>query len=551
MLRISAALILIILLSLAGCAQPPATTTAPPTATTTATAPPTATATATPSQATGPYGELRMAISTFGGESFDPIITSASDTESWEYPMFDFLTHSQGSELAPGIAEKWEVAADGLSWTFKIRQSVKFHNGEDLKADDVKFSLERYMSKDALYRYISDMVERLEIVDDYTLKAYTKGTQPYLAIQCGLLFSPSQGAIMPKDYIEQNGMTFFKTHPVGSGPFKFIRNVPGDMVEYEAIAKHWRASPDFKKLTMILIPEETTRVAALKSGQVDAIDVGLEAAEELDKAGFETPSLDFNSAMVPLHGAYTTKGVTLPTGDIRVRKALSLAINREEIAKSFFYGKSVVPMPPFLAESSSDVDIAYWKDYAVKNLNIYDPDKAASLIKEAGYPNGFTIKLWTCTISGAPYLPKLAEVVQGYWTKVGVKTEIVPTDWGTYRGLRKAAELIGQASTYRYGPTPMTPKDLNVGYHSAGTFALLAKTIPELDKLIDGAYTETNDTKRKEMLASVIQQGTDTYTIINIASVPVVAALGPRIQIDFPIPTRAVGLGADIARHRK
>jgi peptide/nickel transport system substrate-binding protein len=391
----------------------------------------------------------------------------------------------------------------------------------------------------------------MQIINDNTLKVNTNDKQPYLAIQLGTLFSPEQGAVMPKDYIEKNGVEYFKQHPVGTGPFKFVRHISGDMIQYQALDSHWRKVPAFRNLTLILMPEETTRIASLKTGAIDATDVSLESANELEKAGFKTPTLNYNSALVMLSGAYTPQGSKLPTADIRVRQALSLAINRDELINSFFYGKARPALPAFTMEASQNVDVAYWTKYAADNLNTYDQAKARQLLKDAGYPNGFSFKFWTCTISGSPYLPRMAEVIQGYWKQIGVTAEIVSTDWGTYQGLRKKPELIGQASTYRYPVTAMLPKDLSVAYQSTGTFALLGTTNPDIDKLINDSYTEMDSNKRTEMLAKVIKAGSDTYTALALASAPVVCALGPKVDINFPIPTWAVGLGVDIATHRK
>ncbi len=548
-----AGLFLIILLVISACAKVPEQTSVAPTTssettshTTIATSP-----TGTP-KPTGPYGELRLAISSLGNENFDPIVASGTEYASWAYAIFDYVVHKNGNKIAPGIAERWEIAPDGLSWTFYIRKGVKFHNGEDLRADDVKFTLERYMSKDAYYAYVRDMVASVEIIDDYTLRVNTKGTQPYLGIQISQLHNPEQGAVMPKDYIEQRGIDNFKKNPVGSGPFRFIRHIAGDTIEFEALNTHWRANPAFKKLTMILMPEETTRVASLKTGAVDVIDVGLEFANELELAGYRTPKLNVYQGMVILHGAYASQTAKLPIADIRVRQALNLAIDREEVAAELFNGKATLTLPPFVSESSADLDIDHWKDYAKQNLNIYDPAKAKQLLDEAGYPNGFSIKLWTFTMGGRPWLPEIAQVILSYWFNIGVKAELVPTDWGTYAPMRKGTTLMGNASTYAY-PTdnPLTPKNLSVGYAGTGTFAGFSGTRSDLDKLIQGAYSEGDNTKRAEMLAKVIMEGSGSFQYIPMVDVPAIAALGPKVDIEFDVPAVGIGQGVDIARHRQ
>ncbi len=179
----SSAIILVILLTvvLAGCASPPTSTqtptatTAPPTGGATTTTPPIS----TPTQS-GQYGDLRIAVTTLGNENFDPALATHTMIANVLAPMFDYLFYIENSERVNGLVEKWEMAPDGLSQTFQIRKGIKFHDGSEMTSADVKFSLEQYMRKDAYFTYLRDMTERIEIVDDYTIRVFTKGRQPYL-----------------------------------------------------------------------------------------------------------------------------------------------------------------------------------------------------------------------------------------------------------------------------------------------------------------------------------------------------------------------------------
>jgi peptide/nickel transport system substrate-binding protein len=397
------------------------------------------------------------------------------------------------------------------------------------------------------------MIDHVDVVDDYTVRIYTQGTQPDLPwYTCDLSPAAGTGVVFPKSYIERYGMEYFQSHPIGSGPWKFVNHVLGDMVEYEALDKHWRQAPEFKKLTVILMPEETTRVASLKTGAVDSIDISLESVSELEAAGCRTSSLASYSLAVMLHGAYQ-QGAG-PIGDVRVRQALSLAINRDEIRKSFFYGKAGPPGPPFLSEESRDFDVTYWMDYAAKAFR-YDPEEAKRLLTEAGYPNGISIELWSYPIRGATYLPKLAEIVQSYWLKVGVKAQIVPTDDGAFKKIRNtltSPRLIGQASMNKWGCTTPTPRWLTTGYHpTAGAVALVGNAMPDLTKLIEQSSSEMNPTKRKELIEKAIQITFDSWTDLQIARAPSLIALGPRVDINLPPTAQSVNLFANVAKHRK
>ena len=551
-LKVTLALGLVLIMSLAACARPAVAPTPTPTPT------PTLTPTPTPTP-TGPYGELKIALTTFGGEGFYPPITNQTTCQTVNGGLFDYLVRSGGgSDLTPGIADKWELAPDGLSWVFYIHKGIKFHNGEDLTAEDVKFSLDRYMAKEAIYADLRLMIQRVDIVDDYTVRVYTLGAQPYLPQTVLDAYSPSQGIVVPKDYIEKNGIDYFQYHPVGSGPFRFVRNVPGDMVEYEALDKHWRQVPAFKKLTIILIPEETTQVALLKTGAVDVIDVGLESAFELEAAGFRTLRTQNQPISVFFHGAYLPEAAKMPIADIRVRQALSLAINRDELNSTFFRGKAAPPVAGYMPLSATEVDISYWSSYAAKVYR-YDLEEAKRLLKEAGYPQGFSIKLWSYVRQGAPYIPRLSEVIQGYWLKAGVKAEIVPTDDGTFARMRSGGvdrapvpALVGTASMNGGADHPVSPKRLRTGWDTKGSYNFLkgAEFSPEVDRLIAISYSEMDTSKRSKAIADAYQLVTDSFTAVGLGLVPALIAIGPRVDISLPKPpVGGVSQYAEYAKH--
>ncbi len=551
--KIAAALGLVLILLLPACASPAPTSTPSntPTATSTATTTPPAKTT----QPTGPYGELTVALSSFGEETFDPTKRSLQGMVDQLAPMYEFILRvGDAGEVSPGVAERWEIAPDGSSWTFYIRKGIKFDNGEDLTAADVKFSMDRYMAEGSFYPNLNNMVESVEMVDDYTVRFKTKGPQPFLTENMLNAYSSCQGVITPKDYIESSGMAQFERRPVGAGPFKFLRYVAGDVIEYEALDKHWRQAAAFKKLSIIKVPEESTRVAMLKAGELDMITIGIEAGGDLVSAGFRSSSLDPVNVWVNLHGAYHPKGASLPIANIKVRQALSLAINRDELIKDFFYGKASPPLPPGLFEVSGDVDVPYWANYA-REIYKYDPEAAKKLLADAGYANGFNIKLYTYPISGAPYLPKLGEILQAYWQNIGVKAEIVPVDEAAYKSIRhelksKTTELVGQAALFRSSSRPAAPASLQTPYGTQGVLGILNTAFPNVEKQINGAFTEMDPAKRKDMLAQAIKEATDTYVCLGLALVPTLVGLGPRLDIDFPKGARGIGF-LEFAKHRE
>lgn len=550
---------LVIVLAL-GCAKPatiPTPTPSPtpaPTPTLTPAPMPTPKPTPTP---TGPYGELRVALSALGGEGFDPVKQAMTATLNMGGPTFEFMFRlNDKGDLAPGIVEKWEVSADGLSWIYYIRKGIKFHNGEDLTAEDVKYTLDRYTSKESARLELIKQVDRVEIVDNYAIRIHTKGAQPYLPYS-STFYSPALGQVQPKDYVERYGMEYFNLHPVGTGPFKFVRHVAGDMVQYEALDKHWRQVPAFRKLAIILMPEETTRVASAKTGAVDIIDIGLEPVRELEAGGFKTVDSDVTTPMVVITGSYLPQAAGIAAADIRVRQALSLAINRDELRRSLFYGKAGAPTPSWISPFAKDIDLKYWMDYAAKVFR-YDVEEAKQLLKAAGYPDGFTIKLYTFPMAGAPFLPQMGEAVAGYWAKIGVKAQITPIDYAAYRPRASAGpdrtpapELIGQAAMMRYTGQPITGTGLATGFRKGDLFHLVDNAMPELDKLIDSALSEVDQGKRKALLEKAIEMSTNAYVAIQLCSVPALFALAPQVELpaDAPMPIRGFGLVVDLIKH--
>jgi peptide/nickel transport system substrate-binding protein len=290
---------------------------------------------------------------------------------------WDSVVHRDfDGNIAPGLATSWKFAADNLSVEFDLRKDAKFHNGDPFSAEDVVYSLERMRrpSLRAGYKPNLARIARFEVVDRYKVRATL--SEPFPEILGNL--EPFFG-IVPRQYTERIGDTAFMDKPVGTGPFKFVNLVPGDRLTVEAFTDHYRRVPQFKTLVVRGIPEAVTRVAALKTGEVDAMDIvppyevpSLRANPTTDVVAEDVNETDFFliSTLEPNH----------PFAKKEVRLALNYALNRDALVKDVFYG---------LARPATTLSAPYESGYD-PNLKPYpyDPEKARQLLASAGYPNG-------------------------------------------------------------------------------------------------------------------------------------------------------------------
>jgi peptide/nickel transport system substrate-binding protein len=252
--------------------------------------------------------------------------------------------------LAPSLAESWSASDDGLNYEFALRQGAKFHNGEPVTAEDVKFSFERY--RGTARDLMKDRVAAIETSDPRHVRFKLKQPWPDFLTFYGS--ASGSGWIVPKAYLEKVGDEGFKKAPVGAGPYKFVSFTPGIELVLEAFDQYWRKPPSVKRLVFKVIPEETTRLAALKRGEVDiAYSVRGELAEELQR----TPGLTLKPAVV--QGVFNIYfpdqwDAKSPWHDERVRRAASLAIDRDGLNQALTLGYSQAPGRPVVPDALTD-----------------------------------------------------------------------------------------------------------------------------------------------------------------------------------------------------
>src|SRR5215208_7772827 len=299
-----------------------------------------------PGHAQDQKGTLVFAVESLGAQTLDPILEGRPGNAVYQAIMYDSLIgfDLKKGGVGPGVAERWEMAPDGLSWTFFIRPGQTFHNGDRLTAQDVKFSLERQMGPGSLASAAASMkriIKSIEVVDDLTVKVHTTSPQIGLPPSLSRAVAP-EGAVMPKAYIEKVGEEEFRKKPIGSGPWKFVRNVPGDRIEFKAVDyPHWRGTPHFKNLQILLVPEESTRVSMVRTGEAAIASIGPESMRGVQRAGLEVVSIPGTmQAIFQFWGTYRPEQKDNPISNPKVREALSLAIDRQQLIEHVMNGKA-------------------------------------------------------------------------------------------------------------------------------------------------------------------------------------------------------------------
>jgi peptide/nickel transport system substrate-binding protein len=334
--------------------------------------------------------------------------------------MYDSLVQwDKDLMVQPALAESWETP-DETTWIFHLRQDAKFHNGDDVTAEDVKYSIELQAEPPApgVPHSFYPAIESVEIIDEHTIRFNMTGPDPTVE---GYLAWARYSAIIPKDAYERWNLL---TEGVGTGPFKLIEYVPNDRVEYERNEEFWDSDlPYLDKLTLKVLPDESAAVAALRSGAIHGMSVSADTARLLERDADIKILRGLFAAPRVLQ--FTILGDGKPWNDVRVRQAMSKAIDRQVIIDNVFGGEAVLsgPIPPgygdwFIPEAE-----------LAENWFKQDLDLARQLMEEAGYADGFDITLYAIANHDAS---QTAEVVQEQLRAINVRVTVVAEEIGTF-----------------------------------------------------------------------------------------------------------------------
>jgi peptide/nickel transport system substrate-binding protein len=506
----------------------------------------------------GKAAALTIQQSTFGSESFIPIIGSSQFAAETLTMMYECpLQVNNDGESVPGIVTSWTPSSDGTAWTLKMRDDVIFHDGTKATSEDLAFAYELAASSQAEdqgdFLPVLGKNPKIDIVDPTTIVVHTLGVQPEL-IALSNLFEAGCW-ILPKAYYQKHGATYFNAHPIGTGPYKFVSHAQGQDVVFEKVPyKHWRVQADFSPVTVKLIPEEATAVAALQSNSVDAISCGPQNAVLLQKQGYKTGSSVQDEVGFIIIGPWQPQMKGMPLADVRVRQALSYAVDRKQLGETVVAGKftpsSVFrinkPMPDW-----TDALESKWNTWADTNLT-YDPAKAKQLLSEAGYPKGFSFDLLSIQdASSAPFLPQLCQAIASYWQQIGLTVNIKPITDSVYVQLGNPSQSqagVGKVIVVASGNAkPSALSNLISNTSPDGVFDLMygSPDAAQYAKVAAQAAEALTPAKEQPLLDQVVTLFMNQWVGVPLFNSGSFYAVGKRVTPYVPAST--VGLGNNVA----
>jgi peptide/nickel transport system substrate-binding protein len=458
-----------------------------------------------------PDGEMRWALYvTLSPNWFDPGEVVGALTPFWIlYALHDAMVKPMpGSLMSPSLAESWTVSPDQRVYEFKLREGLKFHNGDPFTAEDVKFSFHRAKGKT-----IKDKVREVTVVSPYRVRFTLHEPWPDFMTFYGTVVT-GVGWIVPKKYVEQVGNDGFKKHPIGLGPYKFVSHTPGVELVMEAFEGYWRKVPSVKRIVFKSVPEATTRLAMLKRGEVD-IAYLLDAPQAQEVKRDPTLTLAFSGGIAVFFLDFLEQwDPKSPWHDRRVRQAASYALDRRTLSEAETLGASK-PAGNFIPRTF---------EFALPiEPDPYDPARAKKLLAEAGYPNGFDAG----ELHQLPPYFSLGEAIIGYLGAVGIKMRMRPMERAAYYSalLTKKLKGVCVCTSALYGNAASRMSEV---YPSTGTYAYGGH--PDIDKLYEQQSRETDKKKREVMLHQIQKLVHERVRIAPIYEYIWPSAVGPRVE---------------------
>jgi peptide/nickel transport system substrate-binding protein len=465
------------------------------------------------SPASAAEGELRIGLHvTLATKWLDPAETEAFQTPFMVlYAVHDALVKPMpAGPTTPSLAESWAEAKDHLSYTFTLRRNAKFHNGDPVTAEDVKFSFERY--KGASATLLKGKVKEVVAPSPNQVRFVLKEPWPDFMTFYGTTASGA-GWVVPKKYVEKVGEDGFKNAPVGAGPYKFVSTKPGVEMVLEAFDGYWRKAPSVKRIVMRSMTEETTRTAALHAGEIDiAYLLTGPAAEKVRSAkGFALKAPLLSGAFwLELPDQWDPKS---PWADKRVRQAANHAVDRQSInqAETLGFSRLTGSMVPRIFQFA----LTYEPE-------AYDPARARKLLAEAGYPNGFD----GGELHPFPPYNSMGEAIVGNLQSVGIRTKMRIMERAAYFAAWRDRKLHGVilviTAASGNAATRLEPYVTKGGIYAYGS-------LPQIDDLYVRQSRELDGKKREEMVHQIQKLMHEHVMHVPIYELAFIWGVGPRV----------------------
>jgi peptide/nickel transport system substrate-binding protein len=471
----------------------------------------------------------------FGGEppTLNPLFVTIAPATSFYYALWDapvdvkFDRTGRLVGYEPVLFESWRVLENKLTWEFKLRQGLKFDNGEDWDAEAFAFSLDWMMKqKDAQTNVklrLAPIYDSAKAVDKYTARIETKA--PFVLTP--YVFTEFRG--VPPRYFQQVGPQKYGESPVGLGPCRFVEWRRNERIVLERNPRYWRGPVGFDRLMFRAFPEDATRVAALEAGEIDiATGVPPDSAKRLLARGFQT-------AWVPVgQGMQVTMKLTIPSPltDVRVRKAMNFAIDKKEMINSVMGGYGRV----LRAQLASPSAVGY-------NPNIlpypYDLAEAKRLLAEAGFGNGFRMD-FVVGLGGYLNGQQAAEYLTGAYRKVGIDLNLQIMEWGAHitRIYSPQAPPVFYTGSNWY---PVMDSLLTLAFFDS-TFARKQYSDERFDRMLASARGEFDSKKRAALQQQMWAYLREQAVLVWLFESPEIFGLGKRLASFTPTPDSRIHL---------
>jgi len=457
--------------------------------------------------------------------SWDPIDTFLVAWSSAGGSLFDGLVlRDENLKLQPGLASSWEILEDGLRMRFKLREGVKFHNGEDFNADAVKFTFDRLLGEEGAKgpqrsNYVS--IKSVEVVDEHTVDFVMNAADPVMLTKLA-----GYGAmIVPPKYITEKGDDHFNMNPVGTGPFKFKSYTQGDKLELVINPDYFGGKPKLDTLTYRFIREDATRLAELQAGRVDVVhDIAFSAIPTVK----ENDSIEIVSVAGPSIMSYqfnTKEGITK---DLKVRQAINMAVDKQVLIDAFLggYGTPI---------DSLQGKLSFGYDPDLKGYP-FDPEKAKQLLKEAGVKPGTEITIDYRANNAA--VGEISQAMTSFLQNVGLNAKLKPIESSVFLNDIVPKGKTDELFQFTWGGWTFDfDNTAYLIYHDGERWNPYG-TSEEMNKLLEAQRSIVDQDERLKILRQVGQLAHDNAYHLPLYNEDTIYAVSKKVKDFVPAPDR-------------